>query len=154
MTNDPVAKTVRRRIVLAVLAATTVGLGLLVHRNSSGMLGDITGDALYAALIYLLAAFVAPRWPRPAVALFAFAVCGGVELLQLTGLPRDWASAFPPIELVLGSGFDMRDIVVYAAAAAAASLADVVLTRALAPALNGAGPGNTTGRPPEGERPV
>jgi hypothetical protein len=48
----------------------------------------------------------------------------------------------------------MRDIVVYAAAAAAASLADVVLTRALAPALNGAGPGNTTGRPPEGERPV
>lgn len=154
MTNDPVAKTVRRRIVLAVLAATTVGLGLLVHRNSSGALGDITGDALYAVLVYLLAAFVAPRWPRPAVALFAFAVCAGVELLQLTGLPRDWASAFPPIELVLGTGFDLRDIVVYAAAVAAASLADVVLTRALTPALTGAGPGNATGRPPEGERPV
>lgn len=150
MTNDAAAKTPRRRILLALLAAATVGLGLVVHRNTDGALGDITGDALYAVLIYLLAAFVAPRWRRTTVALIAFVVCLGVELLQLTSLPRDWASAFPPIGLVLGSGFDMRDVVVYAGAACAASLIDIALTRALA----GAGPGNATGRPPEGERPV
>ncbi|MGH3691796.1 MAG: DUF2809 domain-containing protein [Microbacterium sp.] len=150
MTIDAAASTVRRRSVLAVLAAATIGLGLLVHRNVDGALGDIAGDALYAALIYLMVAFVAPRRRRATVALVAFAGCAGVELLQLTALPRAWASVFPPIELVLGSGFDVRDIVVYAGAACAASLIDVALTRALA----GAGSRNATGRPPEGERPV
>ncbi|WP_350351953.1 DUF2809 domain-containing protein [Microbacterium sp. A8/3-1] len=150
MANDPPASPVRRRVALAVLAAATVGLGLFIHRSAGGMIGDVTGDALYAVLIYLLVALVAPRARRPVVAVFAFAVCTGVELLQLTALPREAAVVFPPIELVLGSGFDARDIVVYAAAVAAASVIDIVSTRVII----GAASGKTTGRPPEGERPV
>ena len=150
MTNDPPAPRTRRRVTLAVLVAVTVGLGLLVHRNVGGTIGDIAGDALYAVLIYLLIALVAPRARRPAVAVIAFAVCSGVELLQLTALPREWAAVFPPIELVLGSGFDARDLVVYAVAVAAASVIDAGVTRVFV----GAASGNATGRPPEGERPV
>ena len=150
MANDPPATRARRRIALAVLAATTIGLGLFIHRSVGGTVGDISGDALYAVLIYLLAALVAPTARRPIVAVTAFAVCGGIELLQLTSLPREWAAVFPPIELVLGSGFDARDVVVYAAAAAAASAIDIAVTRRFV----GAASGNATGRPPEGERPV
>lgn len=150
MTNDPPANRVRRRIALAALAAATIGLGLFVHRSVGGTVGDVAGDALYAVLIYLLTALVAPRARRPVVAAIAFAVCTGVELLQLTALPRETAAVFPPIELVLGSGFDVRDIVVYAAAVAAASAIDIVVTRVLV----GAASENDEGRPPEGERPV
>lgn len=150
MTNDPVTPTPRRRIALAVLAVATVLLGLLVHALVAGAIGDIAGDALYAVLIYLLIAVVVPRWPALPVAAVAFAFCGGVELLQLTGLPREWAAGFPPLGLVFGSGFDGRDLVVYAVAVVVAALVDVTATRALA----GTASGDATGRPPEGERPV
>lgn len=150
MTSGATAKSPHRRLTLAVLAAATVGIGLIVHRVVDGAVGDITGDALYAVLIYLLVAFFAARWSRLAVACVAFVVCAGVEVLQLTGLPREWATAFPPIRLVLGSGFDVRDLAVYAAAVAAAALIDVAVGRASADAA----PGNTAGRPPEGERPA
>lgn len=150
MTHSAAAKTSRRRVTLAVLAVATVGIGLVVHSRASGAVGDITGDALYAVLVYVLVAFVYPRWSRLPVAIVAFAFCAGIELLQLSGLPREWATAFPPIRFVLGTGFDVRDIAVYAGAAAAAALVDVVITRALA----GTRPRNATGRSPEGERPV
>ena len=50
-----------------------------------------------------------------------------VELFQLTGLPRAWAIAFPPIALVLGTGFDVRDVVVYAGTVIVTALADVAI---------------------------
>ncbi|PRB10422.1 DUF2809 domain-containing protein [Microbacterium sp. MYb62] len=150
MTNDAAAKTPRRRVVLSVLAVVTIGVGLVVHRGLPGTIGDIAGDALYAVLVYLLVAVIVPRCSRAAVAAVAFAICTGIELLQMTGLPREWAAAFPPIELVLGSGFDLRDIVVYATAVTAAFLID----HAVALASAGAARRNATGRPPGGERPV
>lgn len=129
MTNEGAATTPRRRVVLALLAAATVALGLVVHRGLPGTIGDVAGDALYAALAFLLIALVVPRWSRAAIAVMAFAVCAGIELFQLTGLPREWASAFPPVGLVLGSGFDGRDILVYAVAVAVVALLDLVATR-------------------------
>ncbi|MFK3678659.1 DUF2809 domain-containing protein [Microbacterium sp. NPDC090218] len=150
MRKDAAGSATRRRIALGALALVTVAIGLLVHRGVGGTIGDIAGDALYAALIYLLVAVVAPRWHRLAVGAAAVAFCGGVELLQLTGLPREWAAAFPPLELVLGSGFDARDLVVYAVAVTVAALLDATVTVA----VTGTRTGNATGRPPEGERPV
>lgn len=120
----------RRRAVLVVLAALTIGAGLLVHWAVAGPIGDVAGDALYAVLIYLLAAFAMPRSGALRPALIAVVCCTGIELLQLTGLPRDWAAVFPPSALVFGSGFDLRDLVVYACAVAAAATADAALTRA------------------------
>ncbi len=129
MTTDAAARPLARRIVLVVLAATTVAAGLIVHRAGRGEAADIAGDALYAVLIYLLVAFLLPRLRAWRVALLAFAVCAAIELFQLTGLPRVWSAAFPPIGLVLGSGFDARDLVVYAAAAVVAGLVDMGLSR-------------------------
>ncbi|MGJ0223663.1 DUF2809 domain-containing protein, partial [Streptococcus pyogenes] len=45
--------------------------------------------ALYAALAVLLVALVRPRASSWAVGAAAFALCVGVELLQLTEVPRD-----------------------------------------------------------------
>ncbi|KJL23736.1 hypothetical protein RN51_01271 [Microbacterium oxydans] len=150
MTIDAALTSSRRRITLAVLAVATVPIGLVVHRSVAGVVGDVIGDALYAVLIYLLVALIAGRWRPLAPALVAFVFCAGVELFQLTGIPREWASVLPPVRLVLGSGFDGRDIVVYAGAVAMAALVDRAVSRAAADST----PGNATGRPPEGERPV
>ena len=150
MTSRPTAGS-RRRVMVAALAVVTVAAGLIVHRFVGGVLGDVAGDALYAVLIYLLAAFVLSRSPGLRPALIAVAFCTAVELLQVTGLPQAWAAAFPLSALVFGTGFDPRDIVVYALAAAAAAVTDVLLVRRCRPASASA---HATGRPPEGERPV
>ncbi|MDQ0648900.1 hypothetical protein QFZ53_003096 [Microbacterium natoriense] len=149
MTSPPTVVT-RRRTVLAGLAVLVVATGLLVHRFVGGQLGDIAGDALYAVLIYLIAAFALPRSPGMRPALIALVFCTGVELLQLTGLPQVWAAAFPPSALVLGSGFDPRDLVVYALAVIVAAAADALLAKT----SRSTPVGHATGRPPEGERPV
>ncbi|WP_217181389.1 DUF2809 domain-containing protein [Streptomyces sp. AC495_CC817] len=120
-----------RRSAIALLAAVTAVTGLLVHTMSSCPAGDIAGDALYAALLYLLVALIAPRWHPIQPALVSAGICTAVELLQLTHIPRDLSAAFPPAALVLGSGFDPRDLVVYVLAAAAASGLDVAVTGAL-----------------------
>ncbi|WP_243232625.1 DUF2809 domain-containing protein [Microbacterium sp. CIAB417] len=121
---------IRRRVVLACVAATTIAAGLVVHRFGSGIPGDVAGDALYAVLVYVLLALVSPRSPRRLIAALALIACAAVELLQLTDFPRDVAAAFPPAALVLGAGFDQRDLLVYAAAVVAAMLVDVAISRA------------------------
>jgi ABC-type uncharacterized transport system permease subunit len=113
-----------RRISAGVAAIAVVGAGLLVHARVGGDIGDILGDALYAVLIYLLITCALPRLPIGWVAAAAIVVCSSIELLQLTSMPRDGAELFPPIALVLGSGFDPRDLVVYAGAVAVVALID------------------------------
>ncbi|MCK2037272.1 hypothetical protein KZC51_14150 [Microbacterium sp. SSW1-49] len=51
MTTDAAAPRTRRRLVLAGLATTTAGVGLLAHRSIDGIVGDVVGDALYAVLV-------------------------------------------------------------------------------------------------------
>ena len=131
MTMDATATRTTLRIALASLIAVTVGAGLLVHRFGDGPAGDIAGDALYAVMIYLLTAFIFPSAPAVRRALVAVVVCFGIELLQLTGLPRAWSSVFPPAQLVFGSGFDPRDLVVYASAILIAMLVEVLIGRML-----------------------
>lgn len=115
----------RRRLVAAGLAMVTVLAGLVVHfAVPRGVASDVFGDALYAILLYLIVVFLAPR-TRPAfVALAAGSLCVAIELFQLTGIPAAWAATFPPIALVLGTGFDARDIVIYLVAVAGAGFAD------------------------------
>lgn len=121
-----------RRRVSALAAAVVVLLaGLAVH----GLLPDsaatdIAGDALYAAMISALVVAVAPRLPSVAAGAIAVAWCVGVELFQLTGVPERVGDVFPPAVLVLGTVFDARDLVVYAATIAVVTLVDVVFRRA------------------------
>ncbi|MFT4226890.1 DUF2809 domain-containing protein [Micropruina sp.] len=115
----------RRRLIAAGLAVVTVLAGLAVRfALRRGAASDVAGDGLYAILIYLIVVFLAPR-ARPAVAaVVAGSLCVAIELFQLTGLPVTWAATFPPIALVLGTGFDARDIVVYLVAVAGAAFMD------------------------------
>ncbi|MDY0829592.1 DUF2809 domain-containing protein [Microbacterium sp. BG28] len=115
----------RRRIVAAVAAAVTVVVGLGVHRFApDGAVSDIAGDALYALLVYLLAVVIVPRRALWVPALGAWVWCAAIELFQLTGLPLSWGDGFPPIMLVLGTVFDVRDLVVYTVTVLAAATVD------------------------------
>jgi hypothetical protein len=128
MAGSPRSST-RRRVTLAATAATTVIAGLLVHEFGNGTMGDIIGDALYAILMYLLLACLMPRSLRSAVAALAIMFCCAVELLQLTELPQRATEAFPAAALLLGAGFDTRDLIVYAVAVVAVMLVDVAVSR-------------------------
>lgn len=119
----------RRRLVALVLAIVVIAVGLLTRLGPSGDLTDIAGDALYAVLIYLLVVVVAPGAGVVARLVFAAAWCVAIELLQLTAVPGAAAEAFAPLRLVLGTAFDVRDLVVYVAAVAVAAAADATARR-------------------------
>ncbi|MBP2436700.1 hypothetical protein [Microbacterium amylolyticum] len=52
-----------RRLLLASAAVIVVLAGLTTHVFApTGFVSDATGDLLYAVLISLLVAFIAPRW--------------------------------------------------------------------------------------------
>ena len=120
----------RRRILLAVVAVALVAVGLAVARGTDGPAGAFAGDALYAALLYVVVAGVAPRARARAAALIAFAVCAAVELFQLTGIPAQLAQTVPGAALVLGTTFQWTDLVAYAIGALAAGVVDAVSRRA------------------------
>lgn len=97
-----------------------VALGLVVARGlPDSDLTDISGDALYTVAVYAGLVLVWPGARRGLLGVVAAAWSVGVEFLQLTGVPADLAGRFPPAALVLGSGFDPRDLAVYVLAAAA-----------------------------------
>jgi hypothetical protein len=119
-----------RRLVLLALAVATIALGLAVHTWMRGDVGGFIGDALYAVLIYLLVALIAPRAVLPLVAGVALAFCWAIELLQLTGLPAALSRTVPGASLVVGSTFQLLDLVAYAAGIGAAVGMDALSRRA------------------------
>ena len=109
-------------------ALVTIALGLLVHRRGA-MLGptlrDVAGDALWAAMIVWGVSALAPTTRRRWRGAAAYAVCAAVEAAQLLHTPRlDAVRATTLGHLVLGSAFDARDLLAYAAGVAAALLLD------------------------------
>jgi len=127
-----------RRAVYVSLAVTTIAVGLLVHLRG-GVLGpvsrDVLGDALWAAMIAWWAGALAPRarlvWRSAAVYLF----CVSVEVSQLYHTPALDAIRETRVgHLVLGSGFDPRDLAAYALGVLAATLLEAaIVTRHLRP---------------------
>ncbi|SBS74802.1 conserved membrane hypothetical protein [uncultured Microbacterium sp.] len=119
-----------RRVVAAVLIVVAVAAGLFVHGALPDTAAtDIAGDALYVVVVWGLVVMLAPRLPAPAVAGIVLVWCIAVELFQLTGLPEEWGAAFPPVMLVLGTVFDPRDLLIYAAATAVLLVADLAVSR-------------------------
>jgi hypothetical protein len=118
----------RRRVVAALAGVAILVLGLAVHTLlPASPVTDIAGDALYAVLIVAGLVVCAPRMRSVAVGAMALVWCVAVELLQLTGLPVRWAQEVPPVALVLGTGFDARDIAVYATAIVVAVAIDALV---------------------------
>lgn len=117
-----------RRLTAAGLLLLTVAAGLAVHSLApDGAASDIAGDALYAVAAYLAAIVVLPRLRPGTVALIAAAWCTAVELFQLTGVPLRLGADFSPVMLVLGTVFDVRDLVIYLVAVAVVALLDALL---------------------------
>ncbi|WP_371030649.1 DUF2809 domain-containing protein [Pseudoclavibacter sp. JSM 162008] len=120
----------RRRAAAAVLLAVTVALGLATHcLFPEGAVSDIAGDALYTVAVYLGVMLLAPRARPWLLAALAVGWSFAVEFLQLTELPHRAAEAFAPTRLVLGAGFDPRDLLVYALAGVLACAADLSVHR-------------------------
>jgi hypothetical protein len=120
----------RRRILLALAGVVLIVSGLVVSRVGDGAASAFAGDALYAALLYVIAAFAGPRIRATRAALAAFAICAAVELFQLTGIPAEVSAAVPGASLVLGTTFQWSDLLAYAVGAGVAGLADAVSRRA------------------------
>ncbi len=121
----------RSRALHLALALAAVALGLASRRFRPALppwLGAYAGDALWAAMVYLLAA---AAWPRarvstlaPGALLFSFAVEAG----QLYRAP--WIEAVRatrPGGLVLGHDFVWSDLPCYAAGVLLAAAADLLL---------------------------
>ena len=105
------------RASYAALALATIALGLAVHGRGEALnptLRDGLGDALWAAMIVWWVGAIAPGRSLPVRALVSLALCATVEISQLVhtttldALRRTTAG-----QLVLGSGFDPRDLVAY-----------------------------------------
>lgn len=110
-------------------ALATIVVGLLVHRGGT-MLSpearDVLGDALWAAMITWWVGAVAPGTRLFTRVVIAYAICAAVELSQLYHTPTLDAIRDTTLgQLVLGSGFDARDLVAYAAGVAAAVLLEM-----------------------------
>jgi hypothetical protein len=120
--------TSRARATYVTLALATIGVGLLVHARGAALgpaARDVLGDALWAAMIAWWVGSLAPTarlGPRSAV---AYAICVTVELSQLYHAPwLDAVRATTLGRLVLGSGFDPRDLAAYALGVGAAVLTE------------------------------
>jgi len=119
------------RVRFVVLALATISVGLLVHSYGAflGTAGrDVVGDALWAAMILWWVSAVAPDARLIVRSGAAYFTCVGVELSQLVHSPAlDAARATPVGHLVLGSGFDPRDLGAYAAGVLVAALIDAAI---------------------------
>lgn len=114
----------RARRAFIALALGTIVVGLDVHWYGSVLpaaIGDKLGDSLWAMMIVWLIGALFPRKPAVARAAFALVICWLVEFSQayhqqFLDSVRNTAIG----QLVLGSGFDVRDLGAYALGVAAA----------------------------------
>jgi len=116
------------RVRHAALAGVTIALGLVVHLRGAvlgAVVRDLLGDALWAAMIFWLIGMIAPAATLGLRSGAAYVVCVLVEVSQLFHSPGlDALRATTPGHLVLGSGFDARDLLAYALGVGAATLID------------------------------
>ena len=114
------------------LALATVAIGLLVHVSGGALPAtprDLLGDALWAAMMTWWISALAPRArPRPRY-LAAWITCLAVECSQLLHTPAlDRIRDHRLGQLVLGSGFDPRDLLAYSLGVLLAALLDRRMT--------------------------
>ena len=130
-----------------VLAICTIALGLALRAGGAvfgATVRDVLGDALWAAMIVWWTGVVAPAARLTVRGTMAFSVCFAVELSQLYHTP--WLDALRSMtggHLVLGSGFDPRDLVAYGVGVLAAVLLERTVARRTARAtMSGRGSRN------------
>ena len=117
---------IRRRAAFLALACATIAVGLVVHLRGTALgpvVRDALGDALWAMMIAGWAGVLAPRARIAVRSTAAYAVCAGVEVSQLYHAPAlDAVRATTVGHLVIGSGFDPRDLAAYGVGVALVAL--------------------------------
>ena len=119
------------RVKYVALAIMTIAVGLVIHLHGLGLAGaprDFVGDALWGAMILWWVSAFFPQAGLLTRIGAAWLTCAGVELTQLI----DWAALNAARgtlagRLILGSGFDPRDLVAYAVGVGLAALLDATL---------------------------
>lgn len=108
--------TTQRRIVVLGLIVLG-GSGSRLMTTGSMVVDHYLGDALYAAMVFVLLLLFAPMRPRSTTALLAFMIVVLIEAFQLTGIPLQLRSAdhglLRLLAVVLGTTFNGWDIVSY-----------------------------------------
>jgi hypothetical protein len=134
--NDRPRADWRRRAAFAAAAVATIGVGLAVHERgiALGPVGrDVFGDALWAAMMLWLVSVGAPHARVIVRSATAYLICAGVEVSQLYHVAAlDAARATTLGGLVLGTGFDWRDLGAYAVGVACAALLEATVAGRLA----------------------
>ena len=114
------------RVAYVALAAGTIALGLWVHRGGAALgtdARDVLGDALWAGMMAWLVGAAAPRARLGVRSAAALGICVAVELSQLLHTSAIDAVRRTTLgHLLLGSGFDARDLLAYAVGVSAAAL--------------------------------
>lgn len=106
----------RSRYLTLALATTALGLAVHLYAGALGSaIQDVIGDALWATMVAWWIGVLAPDAPLLQRSTAALAIAFAVELSQLYHTPTlDAIRATTLGTLVLGSGFDPRDLVAYA----------------------------------------
>jgi len=125
----------RARLSAAAAAIATMLFGLWVHRGGLALgpdARDVAGDALWACMLAWGVAAIAPAAPVFARGAVTFAISSAVEFSQLIHTPAlDALRATTLGGLVLGSGFDPRDLAAYAGGITAAMMLEWSVRSAL-----------------------
>lgn len=115
-----------RRLRSAGFAVTTILIGLAVYRWGFGLnanVRDMVGDTLWAAMVFYWLGMLLPAARLRTRLALALSICAGVEASQLYHQPGlDALRATRVGHLFLGSGFDARDVLFYAAGGAIAAV--------------------------------
>ncbi|MFO1513776.1 MAG: DUF2809 domain-containing protein [Verrucomicrobiota bacterium] len=124
----------RNRLILLLSVVVVIASGLASRKFPTllpAALGKYPGDALWAAMIFLLLALLSPRTRPSHLALLAFIVCCLVEFSQL--YQAGWLNHIRSTtlgHLVLGAGFSWADIEAYVVGVGIVVLVDTLLLRA------------------------
>ena len=129
-----IVKRRRVRAIYILAALATIAIGLVVHIYGASLgpsARDILGDALWASMIAWGVGALAPHAKLALRSAAAYAVCAAVEVSQLYHTAAlDAIRATRAGQLVLGSGFDPRDLAAYALGVLSAMfLESVILAR-------------------------
>ncbi len=125
--------TERTRFVFVVLALSTIAVGLIVRWSGITLpatLRDLLGDALWAMMIGWWIGALSPNSRLATRGGIALAICWAVEFSQLYHAPAldGWRLTVPG-QLILGTGFDVRDLGAYALGVAATLILELMVRR-------------------------
>jgi hypothetical protein len=118
----------RSRIAYGVALVLVVAAGVgsrVFARHLPAFVATYAGDTLYATMVFVGLAIIAPRSSTGRLAITALACCCAIEISQLYHAPWiDAIRATVPGALVLGYGFLWSDLACYAAGVAVGAAAD------------------------------